>query len=135
MESAAPGSTAGNSFRSRPWFKSSASNGAYACVEVCFDALHVHVRDSKYLLDPSNDPSEQPVMAVPTDSWTVFLGEVTGDLPAGVNGALKLVPAADGSVTLRSLLDGTSLVYTGAEVDAFVAGVRAGEFDPQLAMA
>lgn len=63
------------------WFKASYSNNSNACVEVRFDGEFVHIRDSKYLRDPTNDPAQQPIITVTADQWSLFLSEMTGATP------------------------------------------------------
>ncbi|QIS08822.1 DUF397 domain-containing protein [Nocardia arthritidis] len=60
------------------WFKSSRSNDGPNCVEVKFEGDSVLIRDSKYLRDPANEPSAQPVITVPVRAWDRFLGIATG---------------------------------------------------------
>ncbi|WP_219414967.1 DUF397 domain-containing protein [Pseudonocardia nigra] len=51
---------------------------------------------------------------------------------SGDNGnCVELAPLADGTVAIRDSKhpDGGVLIFTRAEVDAWVKGVRAGEFD------
>jgi hypothetical protein len=62
------------------WYKSSYSQGSNHCVEVRFTDDTVYVRDSKYLRDPANDPSTQPIIAIPADQWDSFLQLATGNL-------------------------------------------------------
>ena len=112
------------------WFKSSYSSGACTCVEVRFGGSIVYVRDSKYLLEPRNDPALQPTIAVPADNWSLVLGEVMGDLPPGANGAVNLQTAPDGTVTVTCRSTGVSLSYDADEIVAFQADVMAGEFSP-----
>ncbi|MFI6792372.1 DUF397 domain-containing protein [Nonomuraea sp. NPDC050383] len=47
------------------------------------------------------------------------------------NSCVEVAPLGDGSVALRDgkVQDGPVLVFTSAEWEAFVAGVREGEFD------
>lgn len=111
------------------WLKSSFSNGSGACLEVLFDSRTVSIRDSKYRRIPANDPSAEPIITIPIDAWTTFLDETRRITPANRNGALSAEHAADGTTTLRSVADGTVLVYTPAEWSAYVAGVHANEFD------
>jgi hypothetical protein len=44
---------------------------------------------------------------------------------------VEMAPLADGGVAMRNSRDaaGPALVYTRAEIEAFLAGVRNGEFD------
>lgn len=87
------------------------------------------IRDSKYARIPTNDPSAQPIITIPIHAWTAFLAETRGNTPANGNGAVVAEHAADGTTTLRSIADGTVLVYTADEWSAFLAGIHANEFD------
>ncbi|QIZ38416.1 DUF397 domain-containing protein [Saccharopolyspora sp. ASAGF58] len=105
------------------WFKSSFSNPSQACVEVRFSDRAVYVRDSK-------DCGEGPVISVSGNAWSTLLAEVAGRLPVGTSGTIRIVHRTDGGADLQSLpARSLTLSYTAAEWDAFVAGVRAGEFD------
>ncbi|MGI8305576.1 DUF397 domain-containing protein [Saccharopolyspora hattusasensis] len=105
------------------WFKSSFSNPSQNCVEIRFADGLVHVRDSK-------DRGEGPVISAPGNAWSTLLAEVAGRLPVGTSGTIRIVHRTDGGADLQSLpARSLTLSYTAAEWDAFVAGVRAGEFD------
>lgn len=99
---------------------------ASQCVEVCF-ADRVLVRDSK-----QNGASGQPVIAIDHDAWALFLEEIQDRAPSGANGMIEHREAGDGGAVLRSIIDGTELVFDRAEFAAFVDGVKAGEFSPSL---
>ncbi|WP_084478468.1 DUF397 domain-containing protein [Nocardia jejuensis] len=58
------------------WRKATASNNGGACVEVRFEGESVLIRDSKYLRDATNDPAEQPTIAVPNAAWPEFLDRI-----------------------------------------------------------
>ncbi|MCU1648842.1 MAG: hypothetical protein JWN03_9117 [Nocardia sp.] len=107
------------------WRKStySGSNGG-ACVEVRFDGDHVRIRDSKY----TGDPVVQPEITVDVDRWVVFLGHVLRRHPTPHEYCLPSIRLDSAGTTVRDM-HGTSLRYTQAEWNAFVAGVHAGEFD------
>ncbi|MGW5643525.1 DUF397 domain-containing protein [Saccharopolyspora sp. NPDC003752] len=105
------------------WFKSSFSNPSQACVEIRFADDLVQVRDSK-------DRGEGPVIDVLGREWPTVLAEVAGLVPRGTNRAIRIVRHADGGADFQPLpARSLALRYTAAEWDAFVAGVRAGEFD------
>ncbi|MEU5851901.1 DUF397 domain-containing protein [Saccharopolyspora shandongensis] len=105
------------------WFKSSFSNPSQACVEIRFADGLVQVRDSK-------DRGEGPVIDVPGREWPTVLAEVAGLVPGGTNRTIRIVLRADGGADFQPLpARSLTLSYTAAEWDAFVAGVRAGEFD------
>ncbi|NEW39794.1 DUF397 domain-containing protein [Nocardia cyriacigeorgica] len=96
--------------RLRGWFKASASNQSSACVEVRFSDGEVLVRDSKQRSDAD---SGQPMVVIPTASWSRFLDAAVRRAPATVDG-LALAPARDGGMSVRAA-DGTVLTYTPAE--------------------
>lgn len=112
--------------RSR-WFKSSFSGSEHTCVEVRFAGPVVLVRDSKYLLVTGNEPATQPVIEVDAALWLTFLDVAIGS-GRSADGVLPDVEfVEDGNVSLRSY-DGVTLTFTSGEWAAFVAGVRAAEF-------
>lgn len=113
----------------RDWFKSSFSNGSCTCVEVRLSPDHVEIRDSKFL----GDPSVQPVITVASRHWTTLQQQIRLKGPLGIGGVLDVAPHPDGSASLYSPANGTELRYTAAEWAAYVAGVRAGEFDLVMA--
>lgn len=109
------------------WFKSSYSSSTQSCVEVRFAGDVVHIRDSKYRRNPANDPTREPIITVPADEWHDFLASLTTTAPAPRRCTLTAVPVPDGGTHLRSD-SGTTLSYTQAEWQAFLAGVHAREF-------
>ena len=111
------------------WYKSSASNGACACVETSFTgSSEVGIRDSKFLRDPANEPSQQPIITVSHAAWGAFIAALANARHAATD-VLVAVEEPDQSVTLSSTASTVVLNYTPAEWDAFLFGVRAGEFD------
>ncbi|MEG8181919.1 DUF397 domain-containing protein [Nocardia terpenica] len=116
------------------WRKARRSGNSGNCVEVSFSDGRVSVRDSKYLRDPNNNPTTQPIITVAAAQWITFLKLITGQPTATDHSALEINTAVDGNVTLSGD-DGVALVYTPAEWEAFVAGVHAGEFDPEASAA
>lgn len=106
------------------WFKSSRSNpNGNQCVEVFFDVDLVHIRDSK-------DGGTGPVLTVLAADWATFLDEVVGRVPVGSNGAVRITTNSGGGANIRGIRNpDTILSYTAGEWSAFVAGVRAAEFD------
>ncbi|WP_280461385.1 DUF397 domain-containing protein [Nocardia carnea] len=116
------------------WFKSSRSNDGPNCVEVNLDADPVLIRDSKYLRDPANNPQHQPVIAVPADEWAMFLDRAVGEQTPQVVGLPGIHHHSNGEVSLTAS-DGTTLTYTPAEWDDFIAGIHDGEFSAGQAIA
>jgi hypothetical protein len=110
------------------WFKSSFTDNANACVEVCYAGDRVLIRDSKYLRDPANAPERQPIITITSAQWAGFLGELTGTAIPGSNGALLVDVHPDGAATLRTADGRTALHYTPGEWRAYLAGVHAQEF-------
>nr|HEU5356232.1 DUF397 domain-containing protein [Actinocrinis sp.] len=54
---------------------------------------------------------------------------------SGYNGnCVEVAPLADGSIAMRNSRDphGPALIYTQAEIAAFLAGIKDGEFDDVL---
>ncbi|MFB7720580.1 MULTISPECIES: DUF397 domain-containing protein [unclassified Nocardia] len=107
------------------WFTSTRTNNGNQCVEVRFDGAAVFIRDSKYRRNPANSSHDEPIITVSAVEWMSFLA-VLRDRPAG-GAELTAHTAADGFTTLG--YGEIGLVYTPGEWDAFLAGVRDGEFD------
>ncbi|MEU8151732.1 DUF397 domain-containing protein [Nonomuraea sp. NPDC048901] len=104
------------------WRTASDCNGASSCVEVASVAGSVLVRDSK-LGDAS------PILRVPVPSWWSFLAAVKTGQTLTYGGVLWVADVDAGwLVWLRDEPDVT-LWFDRAEVAAFVAGVRAGQFE------
>ncbi len=118
----------------RGWHKSSRSNGSCTCVETKFTDGTVLVRDSKYSLDPSNDPELQPILSVTEAQWMQFVGAIHNGITTTTDMALQATPTADGGMLLTTRDSDVVLTYNKAEVDAFVAGVRLHEFDLAVAV-
>ena len=116
------------------WFKSSFSNGSGACVQVLIADSVVTVRDSKYRLEPSNDPNDEPIISIDIDTGLTFLDEFTGVTTARNTSVLSLHPGLNGNKILRSA-DGVALTFTPLELTTFFLGVRAREFDVRLVAA
>lgn len=93
----------------------------------------VSVRDTKYRRPPGHEPEAQPTITVQLGDWVSFVDRVTADEGRTVaDGALRTAPGADGGVDLTTIHGDDVLRYTAAEWDAFVGGVRLGEFHPIL---
>ena len=120
--------------REGAWFKASYSSGCGACVEVRYDADIVSIRDSKYRLNPNNDPIHEPVIALTFAAWQAFLQEVTEVKSVGINNNAWTESAKDGSVTIHSS-SGVSLSFTSLEWITFFLGIRGGQFDRPLPIA
>ena len=108
------------------WFKSSFSGGACACVEVCSSGDAVLVRDTKD--EGRTLAGERPTLRVDAHHWRELCEEIAvlGDNATGFP-ALQLARTADGFV-MTTFGSPHRLVFDQAEIDAFVLGVRAGEF-------
>ena len=115
------------------WFTSSRSNNGNQCVEVRFVGDVVLVRDSKYRRDPAALLCDEPIITVTATEWTSFLtvlasgGSVEGPTAPTTPTALTALTTSDGTTSLRH--GDITLTYTPEEWDAFIAGVRDGEFD------
>lgn len=106
----------------QPLWKRSSFCGQVSCVEVrCFGAQG-EIRDSKQ----SNVLSVYPVILVSAYTLTHFIGEFTGQHPIGSNGQIFVRDGVDGWTEFEC--DGIVLRFTPEEIEAFVAGARAGEF-------
>ncbi|MFI5781231.1 DUF397 domain-containing protein [Nocardia sp. NPDC051570] len=108
------------------WFKSSFSNQGTNCVEVRFDGDVVLVRDSKYLRNPANDPTIEPVIRMRAADWAAFLEAALGRSVLDVPGLPAIDHHPDGNISLRA--PDKSLTYTPDEWLAFVRGIQADEF-------
>ena len=114
------------------WFKSTFSDNAASCLEVRFTANHVHIRDSKYRRDPTNDPAHEPVLTITPGEWAEFLHTVTTHHDTDPDAALTVEVTRTGTATLRRAA--TTLTYTATEWQAFLDGAKAHQFDhPRLA--
>lgn len=112
------------------WRRSTRCNGASACVEVACTGGEVRVRDSK-LGDAS------PVISFTVGEWWSYLAALkTGQLGTYVGPVLLAAPGMPGTSGQwrfwREPEYRAGLAFDQAEVDAFTAGVRAGEFDPDV---
>ncbi|MVU79891.1 DUF397 domain-containing protein [Nocardia sp. ET3-3] len=106
------------------WFTSSRTNNGNQCVEVRFDGDAVLIRDSKYRRNPEHRLDDEPIITVTAPEWMTFLAGLGRHIHRT---ALIAETGADGHTTLRH--GEITLVYTPGEWDAFLAGVRDGEFD------
>jgi hypothetical protein len=98
---------------------------------VRLDGEDAAVRDSK-----QREMGEaQPIIELSTERFLVFQDELLGLAPAGSNGEIVVDELGHGWVAFRSLSTGVQLRYDADELNAFVEGVRAGEFRPALASA
>ncbi|MGW4719454.1 DUF397 domain-containing protein [Nocardia sp. NPDC004260] len=109
------------------WRKATRSNNSGACVEVLEGISSVSIRDSKYLRDPLNDPDAEPIITVTKDEWAAFVDQIAERTLTLRPGRLRAIAVGDGTTQLTC--SGVILSYTRAEWDAFVYGVRCGEFD------
>lgn len=101
-----------------PTFRKSTRCASGGCVEVAATDSAVLVRDSKH--------ADSPVLRLDRPAWTRLLGTLRHDMrPAGLH------YDDDRNVELWQKQAGVlvTLTFTPAEWDAFIAGVKAGEFD------
>jgi hypothetical protein len=97
------------------------------CKHVCnVDGNHV---GGEEVMEMSSKFEIQPGRSVPADR----LGAVAWrkSRASGAGNCVELAPLGEGAVAVRHSLDphGPALIYTSAEIAAFVAGARNGEFD------
>jgi hypothetical protein len=112
------------------WVKASRCT-ASTCVEVRRQEETVDLRDSK-----QNDAGVgQELISVSPATFDRFLDEVAGTALEGSNGEIVIDRLAGGWVAFRSLRTGVTLRYDADELQAFVAGVQAGEFRAVPALA
>lgn len=107
------------------WRKSTYSDHGNACVEVNTDSDPVYIRDTKY----SGNQSQQPVITVPADSWAEFLAAALGTHKGTTTISMPAIEHNEltGETALTTTI-GTTLTYTKDEWDAFLLGIRDGEF-------
>jgi hypothetical protein len=108
------------------WFTSSYTNG-HGCVEVKFEGDLVHIRDTKYLRDPANDPATNPIITLPAIKWKWFLEKVLDPTVDAVPGTPAIELDRVGGASLRAA-DGATLVYNEVEWTAFKNGITDREF-------
>ncbi|WP_063010413.1 DUF397 domain-containing protein [Nocardia nova] len=109
------------------WFKATRSSSSSSCVEVALAGAFWLIRDSKYLRDPRNDATAQPIIAVSVGKWRGFLDAVLDRSAAGCDGLPSIGYRKDGWVSI--VAGSIALTYTPSEWDAFCDGVRKHEFD------
>ncbi len=111
------------------WVKSKKclSNG---CVEVCsLDGLYFAVRDTKQ----NHMGPEQPILILSRDAFAGLLSQMIRSTSQGTP-STRTTRTTDGTTTIRSLDTGVELRFDQDEIDAFVAGIKAGEFTPEALM-
>lgn len=111
----------------RSQFRKSSRSGQnpQACVEVARGSGWVAIRDSKQTWN-SEDDHRLVVTADQFDAWLATLDGGTAD-----PGCIAITRRAAGVNVFRSTdprAHGNELVFDDAEVEAFLAGVRGGEF-------
>ncbi|ODU02130.1 MAG: DUF397 domain-containing protein [Pseudonocardia sp. SCN 72-86] len=74
---------------------------------------------------PEGNPPWLPATALPALTWR----KASASNPSGDCVEVAALPGGDVAVRNSRDPDGPALVYTRAEIAAFVAGARAGEFD------
>ncbi|MVO90348.1 DUF397 domain-containing protein [Streptomyces sp. p1417] len=72
-----------------------------------------------------------PASTIPSEQW------IKSEASNGTGNCVELASLPDGGVALRNsrFPDGPALVFTAAEISAFVTGARAGDFDGLTASA
>lgn len=104
------------------WIKSSFLVGGGLCVEIRLSSDHVQLRDSK---NRQKRSSEDRHIVLPVDAWLRFASEVS----TGSQGRPLATVLDDGSVTVQHEPDGLQLCFSADEWEAFIDGVRRGQFD------
>lgn len=116
--------------RHSQWRKSSYSAGDCACVEVQSAGGDVRVRDSKAVADPDGESPSVPCVTIDHDAWAELLDALKrGRSIVELTGPCRFRITADGTAELVDVVTKVVLSFTASEVEAFMAGVRAGEFD------
>jgi uncharacterized protein DUF397 len=101
-----------------------------ACVEVARERGWVEIRDSK---QPWNSQEDHRLVftAEQFDTWLAAMHAATTDLPSTDTLAIEIVRHGDGVNVFRStapLQRDNVLTFTDDEIEAFLDGVRNGEF-------
>ena len=99
-----------------------------SCVEACHREGRSGLRDSKQV-DAGEDVDE---IWVDAGVFDTFQDELIGEAAEGSNGEIVIDRLEDGWVAFRSLSTGVTLRFDADEFEAFVDGVRAGDFRPVL---
>ncbi len=103
-----------------------------ACVEVGQSMAGFYaLRDTKL----SHLGSTQPQIVLHERAYATFLDELLGLLPAGSNGEITAQQQDDGDWIFRSVPESVELRYDIHEIDAFIAGIKAGELHTSLTKA
>ncbi|MFJ8966721.1 DUF397 domain-containing protein [Lentzea sp. NPDC102401] len=108
------------------WRISSYSSNGESCVDVDFTRDGAEIRHSK-------EPAGPSISFTPTE-WSAWLQEVLSNEPANSNGRVRVEVMPEGWV-VHALRSDVSLSFTHEEIIAFRAGVVAGEFDRDVALA
>lgn len=113
------------------WKKSSRSNPSGNCVEVKkAGGDTILIRDTTILIRDTKLGESSPKLAIPVEDWGYAIERIkVGALPGDIC-TLKIQMTGTGGARFSYQHGGIVLVYTKDEWDAFVAGVKDGEFDP-----
>lgn len=109
------------------WRRSSRCvNGS--CVEVI-----QHGNDEFGLRDSKQGAmgAEQPVLTMDRASFLTFIGHIVGRMPSQPSESVEIRTAPNGKTIVSSAAQNVELHFDSDEIDAFRAGIKAGEFEPQ----
>lgn len=118
-------STIPPTFEARDFRKASASEPHKDCVEVARRDGWVEIRDDKTIFGAPDDRR----LVLTAEEFDRFQAGVRSGMLGGL--CLEMIRLADGTHAFHSThgLTDTELRFADTEVAAFLAGVRAGEFD------
>lgn len=107
---------------SNVWRKSRRSNPSGNCVEVRIEDDQVLVRDTKL-------GGSSPVISITRADWLDFTDEIKRGMTGPVGDRIQTLVTGGGWDLINRSQPNVRLSFTIAEWDAFLDGVRDGEFD------
>jgi hypothetical protein len=124
------------------WQKSSFCNGASSCVELAWvtssrcnngSCVQVACCEGEVWVRDSKLGEDSPVLRFTVGSWWSYIAAVKTRQLGTYGGPVLLTRSAGEPWRMWHERDWfTALEFTDAEVDAFVAGINGGEFDPDV---
>jgi len=114
-----------------PW-RTSTRCASGNCVEIrlFFDSGHIGIRDSKQ----KSLGAEQPMLTLKSTAFDHFASTISAESPKGLVDDIEISRRHDGWTVFHSIETGVELHFDDLEIDAFVAGIKAGEFTPEALM-